>query len=105
MRAGKLRNPVTIQQPVETPNSYGEPETTWILFAQAWASIEPLQGREYLASAGIRSEVTTRIRMRYVEGVTTKMRVLFGDRQFDISAVINVDERGRELHLMAVERG
>lgn len=105
MRVGKLRHLVTIQQPVEASNEYGEPETSWLIYAQVQASIEPLQGREFLASAGVRSEVTTRIRMRYVEGVTTKMRVLFGDRAFDISAVINVDERGRELQLMVVDRG
>jgi len=104
MRAGKLRETITIQQPNETQNAYGEIVQAWTTFATSRASVEPLQGREYFASKSVNADITIRFRMRYISGVTAKMRVLYGSMTFDIQSVINVNERDRELVLMCKER-
>ena len=103
MRAGELRHRVTIQQKSVTRNTFGEEVVTWQDVATVWAAIEPLRGREFFESQQVNAEVTTRIRIRYRPGITPTMRVVFGNRVFDIQAVINVDERNRELHLMCRE--
>jgi SPP1 family predicted phage head-tail adaptor len=72
-------------------------------FATAWASIEPLNGREFFAAQQVNAEVTARIRLRYLPGVTRQMQVKFGSRTFAIESVINVEERNRELQLMVKE--
>jgi len=103
IRAGELRHRVTIQQKSVTRNTFGEEIVTWQDVATVWAAIEPLRGREFFESQQVNAEVTTRIRIRYRPGITPTMRVVYGSRIFDIQAVINVEERNRELHLMCRE--
>jgi SPP1 family predicted phage head-tail adaptor len=103
MRAGKLKHPIIIQEVTETQSETGAPAETWSTFAEVWAAIEPLRGREFFASKQIQAEVTTRIRIRYLEGITPKMRVLWGERIYLIDAIIDLEERHREMQLMCRE--
>lgn len=105
MRAGKLRHQITILQVSESRTGSGGVSESWSTYATVWASIEPLNGREYLASQQRQSSETHKVRIRYLFGITTKMRVLWGSRTFDIQAVLDTDENGRETVLMCVERG
>ncbi|MFZ3172073.1 MAG: phage head closure protein [Carboxydocellales bacterium] len=103
MRAGELNRRITIQQPVETPDSEGVTTTTWGTFTTAWAAVEPLSGREFFNAQQFNSELTTRFRIRYQSGITTKMRVLFEARVFDILSVIPLKSAKKEIHLMTKE--
>lgn len=104
MRAGNLRRRLTIQQKgTVTRNSHGEEVITWKTYATVWGEVSPLTGREYLAAQEAQSAVNVRVRMRYLAGVTTAMRVLYGSRVLEIEAVLNYQERNRELVLMCVE--
>ena len=47
---GRLRERVTIQQATATRNRIGETVQTWGTFAEVWASVEGLSGREVLQS-------------------------------------------------------
>jgi len=103
MKIGKLRNKITIQKPIETTNDEGEIIQTWEEFATVWAEINPLIGREYWASKQTTSEVTGKIRIRYIAGITPKMRVKFGERIFNIEGLINPDEKNIEIILFVNE--
>lgn len=104
MRAGRLNKLVTIEQVIESRDSKGGVVETWVTFAEVWASIEPLVGREYFDSKQLNAELTAKIRIRYLEGVTSKMRVLYGSRIFEIiSPPIDVREGNREMVLMCRE--
>jgi len=103
LRAGDLRHRITIQTPSETSDGIGGMTTTWSTFKKIWAAIWPLRGAEYLAAMQITSEITHKIRIRYLSGVTPKMRILFGTRYFDIQSIINPDERNIYLELMCRE--
>jgi SPP1 family predicted phage head-tail adaptor len=103
MRAGKLRRRLIIQQATETQGATGEMAVTWGTFATVWGSVEPLRGREFWAAKEMQAQVDTRIRIRYLEGVTPKMQVLDGARIFLIYAVIDPETRHQELQLMAQE--
>jgi SPP1 family predicted phage head-tail adaptor len=111
MQAGKLRHPVTIQSSAVTQSSTGAMTTTWSDFATGiWAAIEPIMGRELFSAQQVQSNLTTRIRIRHLAGVHEKMRVKYVDRDsvtnyYDIEAVIPVNERGAEIHLMCIRRG
>lgn len=103
MRAGRLRYRVTIEQPAETVGgTYGDVKRApFSPFAQSWAAIVPLAGRELMLAQQINSEITVRIELRYLAGVTAKMRVAQGTNVYEIIAPpINVEMRNRELHLM-----
>lgn len=103
MRAGKLRRQLEIQQAVETRDTTGAAIVTWGTFAVVHGSVEPLRGREFWAAHELQAEVDTRIRIRYLDGVTPKMQVLDGTRKFLIYSVIDPESRHEEMQLMAKE--
>ncbi len=69
-----------------------------------WAEIMPLRGREYWASKQTTSKITGKIRIRYLDGITPKMRVKFGERIFNIEAVLNPNEKNIETILLVSEQ-
>lgn len=97
------RHRVTIQEYVTTRNDWNEPVQTWVDWMQVWVSIEPISGREYWAKHQTQSAVTHRVRMHYVPGVKPTMRILHGERVFDIESVIDWEERNEYLQLMCKE--
>jgi len=103
MRAGRLRQRVTIREKSVTRGDYGAETVTWTAVATVWASVEPLRGREFLEAQREGAEVTTKVVMRYRGGIVPEMQVTYSDHTYDVLAVIHVDERGRELQLMCRE--
>lgn len=103
MRAGRLRHRLTIQQPVESRDDYGSVTTVWQTVASRWGSVEPQRGREALMSGQNTSEVFTEIRLRHLDGLTAKMRILHGSDTYQIRVVMNISERDAE-HVCACTR-
>ncbi len=106
MKAGELRHRIKIQKLDEAQGGTGEilkGDADWTDFADRWAAVEPLQGRELFIAQQISAEVNIRVRLRYLKDVTARMRVLFGTREFDIKAVLNPLERNRETELLCKE--
>ena len=103
MRAGPMRCRITIEAPVETQGADGSISQAWETFAEVWASVDPLIGKEYFAQEREQATVSHKIRMRYLADITHKMRVTWGSRVFEIESVLNVGERNRELVLMCKE--
>lgn len=106
MRAGRLRQRVTVQQKTVTRNDYGEEIVTWADVLTAWAAVEPLRGREFDEAQMAGAERLTRIVLRWPgSGVTLRpeMRVYHAGRVYDIQSVIHVDERHREVQLHCKE--
>jgi SPP1 family predicted phage head-tail adaptor len=106
MRGGKLKRSVDIESPPNPLNTdaAGEPIKTWTPFLQGiMVAIEPLFGRELLAAQQKYNTVSHKITMRYVAGVTAKMRVKFGTRYFNILSIYTEEEDGRVSHLLCEE--
>lgn len=102
---GLLRHRVEIQTSVEVNDTFGQPIPAWsALYQNVKANVEPLNGQELFEARQLYSEVTHRITARYVPGVTTKHRVLWGTRVFDILAALNLEERNLVLEIMAKEK-
>lgn len=100
---GKMRRKIMIQSLDGTPTADGATADTATLEMTTWASIEPLRGNEAWLAGQQQDLVTHRIRMRYRNDVTAKMRAVYGGRHFNFVSVRNIDEIGRELEIMAVE--
>lgn len=106
IRAGKYNKSVILQRrdyEKERKSGYGSSRPFWKKFAEVRASVEPLQGREYFSGPFQMGENIVRVRIRYIEGVTRKMRIRYGNRVFDIYSVIDSMESHRELQLMCKE--
>jgi SPP1 family predicted phage head-tail adaptor len=107
MRAGKLDQRITLEQPTEArdPN-YGTLVKTWVAVATVWAAVEPQSGREYLTNEEPGAELALRVRIRYgshVAACSPKWRVNYGGRLLQINAVINLRSAGEELQLICTE--
>ena len=103
MRAGLLRHRVTIQNLTTAQDSFGDIVETWSDFATVWAQVEDLSGREFFAAAQVNSEIKTRVRIRYMEGVKPTMRILHGTRTLEIISPIDPDGKRRMLELLCRE--
>jgi len=93
-----------LKEPTHTSDGMGANTTTWGTVEVFWGSVEPLRGREWIASGLENSEVSGKIVRRYKSGITPDMIVAFGSRTFQIVSVINVDERNIEQQLMVTEK-
>jgi SPP1 family predicted phage head-tail adaptor len=100
---GAMQHRVTLLQRNSRRTDEGEslPPTD---FADTWASIKVLQGRELDKAQQIVAEVTHKVVIPYQDGVESDMLVQFRNRLFVIQAVQDPDERQVELHLLCAER-
>lgn len=104
MRAGRLRCRAVLQSkgPV-TRSATGAEVPTWPAVATVWARISPMEGRETLAGAEVIADVTHEIGIRYRSGVGPTGRLVYQNRIFNFVQVYDVDERKRELRILAKE--
>lgn len=102
--AGILRETVVIEAPAESRNSLGETIQTWATFASRRASVvadsysESQQRGQVIGTGGFT------VRMRYVEGLTGKMRLRWqsrGDRILYVASVTEINDR--EEHRLSCE--
>jgi SPP1 family predicted phage head-tail adaptor len=69
--------------------------STWGKVDTQWGEIRPLSGREYEAAQQMQSSVTHRIQTHLVATANSAMRLVAGDRVFEVESVINEGERNR----------
>ena len=114
MRAGNLKQRITIQLKTETADGMGGfadtyPEKDW---AEVWASVIPLRGVELIEAMKLEGNVRHKMEMRYTRQLYTLIapspvvKRLFWEkrnRYFNILAVINVREANEKLEIMAEE--
>lgn len=101
--AGSLRLSVTIEEVTET-NTDGVVAQSWSDYADnVRAGILPQSGREFYRAKQVYADMTHLVRIRYLAGVTPKMRLKLGSRYLNIVSVGNVEERDRVLDLVCIE--
>ncbi|PHM70028.1 phage head closure protein [Xenorhabdus kozodoii] len=77
MRAGALRDRITIQKNEQTRSPGGSVIKAWVNIAEVWAEVKFISGRELVASGRILSEATVRIWLRYRNDITTTHRIIY----------------------------
>jgi SPP1 family predicted phage head-tail adaptor len=104
IRAGKLRQRITIQTRATAQNASLSPiGTRTALLSNVPASIRPLKAREQLLADGTRTDRTHEVTVRYNPLITAEQEILYGSRRLFIVGVIDVDERGHTHRLMCRE--
>ena len=96
MRAGRLRFRVTIEEATEVRNAVGEVVQEWAPVKTIYAAIDPLRGEERLSVQQVKPTIDTKITARTlaVRDMTSKMRMVYGNRIFDIDSSIDWQTRG-----------
>jgi SPP1 family predicted phage head-tail adaptor len=100
---GRLRERVTVQRATETRNALGETVQSWETFAERWASVNGLSSREVLLQGQQQTELSHRVRMRYVDGMTSTMRLVWRGRVLEIASLLEHNNRS-EHELLCTER-
>lgn len=102
IQAQRFRDLLTIQQATEARDAYGQPVATWATWKQIYGQLWPVSGRERFLSAQTQAETNYRARIRWIEGLTTKMRISHNGKFFGITYIAD-DGRRTELVLDLVE--
>lgn len=107
MRAGQLRQRISIQTPNETQDDAGAITTTWTELVETWAAVEPSTGTErWVEGMDQRvAERLTRVRVRFRDDVEIdeRCRVVFGEQVLNIERIVNRWSRDRELVMLCSE--
>jgi SPP1 family predicted phage head-tail adaptor len=101
---GRLRHRLTLEAANRTPDGGGGASETWTPVAEVWAEITPTGGAEAVGADALTGRVSHEIVFRYRPDVAPVMRLRSGARIFEITAVVDIDERHRWLRCFCVER-
>lgn len=94
IRAGELRERVTVQVASGSTNTLGETVLAWSNSTSVWASVEGVSAREQLLTGQNAVAISHRIRLRYLPGLTQNMRFSWRGRTLEIVSLLEHDNRG-----------
>lgn len=108
MEAGKLRHRVIFQARSTARDTAGQQLLSWADVFTVWAAVEGLSMRETLAAQAVRSEVTSKITVRYRAefanpAAIAALRISYGGRLFNIHGAVDLDGRRRYIELEVSE--
>lgn len=107
MRAGNLRERVTIQTATESQNSYGEPVLSWSDTTTVWGELTPLMARAREAFAlqaeALQAKAPHQCRLRYRALSVKTNRLKVNGKIYEIEAVLDPDGRDRETVVLCYE--
>lgn len=101
--AGRYKQAVTIEAATETKGAMGGTEKTWYdVFPgnAVRADIIHVSGSDRVAAGQNHSAVVARAFLRYMPGITAKMRLVDDGVIYSITAVIDRTSKRRELELV-----
>lgn len=100
INVGAMDRLVTIEEPTQETSDVLKSKTiTWTNFKQAWAAVKS-QPKGEITEATQKVGVTQyRFTMRYIPGVTLKMRINYNSKYYYI---LGVEDRGRNESMVLV---
>lgn len=103
--SARLRQRITIEQPVEVDDGLGGTDITWGGVVTVWAEVIPLNSGRNETSFAYQQEARLRhrITIRYRDGIDASMRINFEGRYFNIRSVTDVAEGKTILEIIAEE--
>ena len=66
--------------------------------------VTPMSGREYEESQKIRAETTYKISTRFFRHITSDMRIMYDNREFEIVSILDLGGKHDELQIVAAEK-
>lgn len=104
--AGRLRHRVSLQRNEPTQDTTtGELLDNWVEYGKAWASVEPLSARDFIAAQAGQSKVTARIVMRCRPGLLPTDRIVHRGTVYTIAGILPDADSGTEYVTVPVSAG
>ncbi len=100
---GRQRQRMTLEAPAMTADGAGGSQTSWVVLASFWASLEWLAGEERDRAGRPEQSTTHRVTLRWRAGLDAGQRLRLGTRIFDIRAVGDPDGGRRVLVCLVQE--
>lgn len=99
---GTLDKRVHILKYVESTDEYGLTHQSLedAIGNAVWARIEPARGKTYYEQYRDKSELITKVTIRYRKGIRENMLVKYGDTVYKITSVVDPYEAHVKLELM-----
>ncbi len=89
MNTGRRRHPVEVQAYTSKQDpKTGEILNQWSTIGTEWASIEGINGREFIAAAAEQSATTTRVIIGYRDDLTTAHRLAYHGKKYNLKAIL-----------------
>lgn len=108
MKAGLLKDRVTIQQQNRTPNGQGGFSVGWANVADTptiWARVIGLSGDESVAAAVERASMRWRVEIRRRTDITPAHRLVWNGTNLNVKAVFPHPNAPREVTVLLCESG
>lgn len=104
IHAGTLRQRITLQEATDTQDAAGQPIRSWSnRLTGIPARVETVSGGEAVRGRQVLAETTTLLTIRYISGLTSAMRVVWGDRILGVLRVNDPTGERRELRIECKE--
>jgi SPP1 family predicted phage head-tail adaptor len=103
MNPGKFNRKITFQRFVEGVDDGFGGGSYWEDAKTVYAWPKTISGREYVEANADQNVRTTRWRIRYTTGLTEDMRIRYGERTFNIQAILQDDELRQTLTCVCEE--
>lgn len=105
MNPGKRTAWIELYASTETTGDAGDPQASWsgTPALSVWARKRNLTQRETVIAGALQQEDGCVFDVLYLSGITTKHRIKYDGRYFDITGINDPDERHEMLHLYARE--
>lgn len=104
IRSGELNKRVTLERWESADDPRWGAGGGYIAFDEVWAGIQPRAATEVPESKSQQqTKITHDVKMRYRPDVDSKVRIRWGTRVLEIISALDVEARGRELKIEAVE--
>lgn len=102
IRAGRMRERVTLQRPTQVRSASGETRLEWSDIATVWASVDGLSARDIMQAQQAELLATHKVTIRYRDDIDHTARMIYRGRTMELSSVI--DRNNREyLEILAKE--
>ena len=94
MKSGNLDRLITIEQVSLSNDTFGSSQTeSWSTFAQVWAEVLPMKAEEKFRSAEKYSSQTNVFRIRWLSGLTPRMRISYNSKLWRILGIKELERR------------
>lgn len=100
----KLNKRVAVQAVSTVSDGQGGGTESWATETTVSAAIEPTKAWEKFQAGQFQTPATHKVTIRYLSGLTTKKRLLYGTRVMAIKEVIDVNEQHAFMELKVIEQ-
>lgn len=100
MRAGRLDEPITIEQNTPGQDSAGGVTESWSTYTSTRAEVIEMTASERFRSSQRYNSTVARFNIRYTPGITMKMRIVYNTKYWRILGIREMKRR-REMEITA----